>query len=280
MATRIFKGPSVYAEAASDDPSSPSTGTGYRDPSITNAQIQSSLKKYDSLARSAIENEYLFRLSTLVDLIERTGILGWNAETSYIAGSVVVGNDNAVYQAVQANLNVDPTTDPGTNWVNYADVSLTSSLDTLFPIGSILVGGTNPSTRGFAGAWEAQQSDITISSTQPGVGENQILGDNTPSVPLPAHSHTKGNMNITGTLISDSRQNGKLIRNTTGAFTQTDSLFGDGAESKASINTPAQSVSFNASNAWTGSTSSEGSAGATLDVRGARIKSVIWLRTA
>ena len=280
MATRIFKGPAVYGEAASTDTSSPSTGTGYRDTTITNAQIQAALKKFDTLAGSAIENEYLFRLSTLVDLIERTGILGWNAETSYIASSFVVGDDGNIYRAVQANLNVDPTTDPGTNWVNYADISLTSSLDTLFPVGSILVGGTNPSTRGFAGTWEAQQSDITISSTQPGVGENQILGNNNPSVPLPAHSHTRGNMNITGGMVSESRRNGALISGTSGAFTQTNSSFGDGAESAPSINYPTQVVSFNASNTWTGSTSTEGSAGATLDVRGARIKSVIWLRTA
>lgn len=280
MATRIFKGPAVYGEAASDDPSSPSTGTGYRDPSITNAQIQSSLKKYDTLARSAIENEYLFRLSTLVDLIERTGVLGWNAETSYIADSFVVGDDGNIYRAVQANLNVDPTTDPGTNWLNYADVSLTSSLDTLFPIGSILVGGSNPSTRGFAGVWEAQQSDITISSTQPGVGEGQILGDNAPAVPLPAHSHTRGNMNITGTMDLESRQNGKLLRSSTGAFTQTNGSIADGAASAPNVNNPTQNLTFDASNTWTGNTSIEGSAGATLDVRGARIKSVIWLRTA
>jgi len=280
MATRIFKGPAVYGESASTDTSSPSTGVGYRDETITDAQIQAGLKKFDTIAGSAIENEYLFRLSKLIDLIERTGILGWNAETSYIASSFVVGDDGNIYRAVQANLNVDPITDAGTNWLNYADVSLTSSLDTLFPVGSILVGGTNPSTRGFAGTWDAQQSDITISSTQPGVGEGQILGDNAPAVPLPAHSHTRGSMNITGSMLVESRLNARLIISTAGAFSQTNGSFGDGAASFPSINFPQQNVNFDASQTWTGSTSSEGSAGATLDVRGSRIKSVIWLRTA
>ena len=52
MATRIFKGPAVYGEAASTDISSPNTGVGYRDETITDAQIQAALKKFDSLAGS------------------------------------------------------------------------------------------------------------------------------------------------------------------------------------------------------------------------------------
>ena len=119
MPDRIYKGPSIYGSSASTDTSNPGTGTGYRDTTITNAQIEAGLKKYDTLAASAIENEYLFRLSTLVDLIERTGVLVWNAETNYFAGAVVVANDNIIYQAVQPSTDVNPETDPGTTWVNY-----------------------------------------------------------------------------------------------------------------------------------------------------------------
>ena len=119
MATRVFKGPPIYGSAASTDASSPNTGVNYRNADLTDASITAGLRGFNTNASSSNENEYLFRLSTLVDLIEKTGILGWNAETVYIAGSIVVADDKKIYQAVQGSTAVDPTTDPGTTWVDY-----------------------------------------------------------------------------------------------------------------------------------------------------------------
>ena len=138
MATRVFKGPPIYGSAASTDASSPNTGVNYRNADLTDASITAGLRGFNTNASSSNENEYLFRLSTLVDLIEKTGILGWNAETVYIAGSIVVADDKKIYQAVQGSTGVDPTTDPGTTWVNYITANSASVSDASESVKGIL----------------------------------------------------------------------------------------------------------------------------------------------
>lgn len=183
MAIRIITGPGVYAEAASTDPSSPSTGTAYRDETITTAQIQAGLKKYDSLARSAIENEFLFRLTRLVDLIERTGVLGWNAETSYITNARVIADNGIEYRALSASLNADPMTSP----------ALWQEVRPQLPVGSVLVLAvdSNPNQLGYVGTWTAQPAGISIETVDTGnSGIGNVTGSNNKSVPLLSHSHT------------------------------------------------------------------------------------------
>ena len=143
MATRIYKGPPVYGSAADTDASSPNTGTNYRNADLTDASITAGLRGFNTRSSSANENEYLFRLSTLVDLIERTGILGWNAETVYVTGSVVVANDKKIYQAVQGSTDVDPTTDPGTTWVDYITANSASVSDASESVKGIIEIATN-----------------------------------------------------------------------------------------------------------------------------------------
>ena len=143
MATRIYKGPPVYGSAADTDASSPNTGTNYRNADLTDASITAGLRGFNTRSSSANENEYLFRLSTLVDLIERTGILGWNAETVYVTGSVVVANDKKIYQAVQGSTAVDPTTDPGTTWVDYITANSASVSDASESVKGIIEIATN-----------------------------------------------------------------------------------------------------------------------------------------
>jgi hypothetical protein len=143
MANRIYKGPPVYGSAASTDASSPNTGVNYRNDTLTNASITAGLRGFNTNASSSNENEYLFRLSTLVDLIEKTGILGWNAETVYVAGSVVVADDKKIYQAVQGSTDVDPTTDPGTTWVDYITANTSSVSDASESVKGIIEIATN-----------------------------------------------------------------------------------------------------------------------------------------
>ena len=183
MATRIFKGPGVYGEAASTDISSPSTGVGYRDETVTNAQIQAGLKKFDSLARSATENEYLFRLSKLVDLIERTGVLGWNAETNYIRNARVIADNGIEYRALSASLNADPMTSPAL-WQEIRPQLAVG--ETLF-----LTVDLTPNQLGYVGTWVSIEAGASLGAVDPGdAAIGTVTGDNTPPVPLLQHTHT------------------------------------------------------------------------------------------
>ena len=183
MATRVFKGPAVYGEAASTDTSSPSTGTGYRDTTITDAQIQAALKKFDTLAGSAIENEYLFRLSKLIDLIERTGILGWNAETNYITNARVIADNGIEYRALSASLNADPMTSPAL-WQEVRPQLAVG--ETLF-----LTVDLTPTQLGYVGTWVSIEAGASLGAVDPGdPAIGTVTGDNTPPVPLLQHTHT------------------------------------------------------------------------------------------
>lgn len=54
-----------------------------------------------------------------INYLLRTGIPEWDAETIYLTHDFVrVGGD--VYKAVQGNVNINPTGDDGTNWVEFS----------------------------------------------------------------------------------------------------------------------------------------------------------------
>lgn len=267
MATRIFKGPDVYGEAASTDTSSPSTGTGYRDETITNAQIQAGLKKFDSLARSAVENEYLFRLSTLVDLIERTGVLGWNAETNYITNARVIADNGIEYRALSASLNADPMTSPAL-WQEVR--SQLAVGETLF-----LTVDLTPTQLGYVGTWVSIEAGASLGAVEPGdPAIGTVTGTNNVNTPLLAHTHTRGTMEIEGFVNTDRGQ----IQDTGGAFDGP--LINAPAGINGSALTIGRNFNFKASRNWTGETSSEGTPGSTIDVSGKILNGVWWKRTA
>lgn len=131
---------------------------------------------------------------------------------------------------------------------------------------------TNPSTI-YGGTWELVTGDASLRF---GDGTNlsgAIEGNgNNPIVPLPKHSHTKGTMNITGSFTNIAQDRSSAI-GATGAFSKTSSGTGRGTGDGTAMD-----FSFNAANAWTGSTSEEGSNNANLDVRGDYIKINVWKR--
>lgn len=52
--------------------------------------------------------------------IEQNGIPRWDTRTTYTDGALALGSDDVIYQSQTANnQNNDPTTDNGTNWVDY-----------------------------------------------------------------------------------------------------------------------------------------------------------------
>lgn len=275
MATRIFKGPAVYGEAASTDTSNPSTGTGYRDTTITNAQIQAALKKFGTLGGSAIENEYLFRLSTLIDLIERTGILGWNAETNYITNARVIADNGIEYRALSASLNADPMTSPAL-WQEVRPQLAVG--ETLF-----LTVDLTPNQLGYVGTWTAQPAGISIETVDAGDSNiGTVTGSNDKSVPLLSHTHTtSGSSSATYDKTTQFRNpfvggNANQTANIpTGSFSQAlptgrSTPYTIGIAIKNETTPIDVSVDIDPS----------GDPAPTIDVRGRSIKVVMWVRTA
>ena len=51
--------------------------------------------------------------------LETHGIAIWDAQTNYVDNGFALGSDGVLYQAQQANVGIDPTTDGGTNWLPF-----------------------------------------------------------------------------------------------------------------------------------------------------------------
>lgn len=143
--------------------------------------------------------------------------------------------------------------------------------------------------------WELVTGDASLclgDGTVDNVGF--ISGDNNPIVPIPYHKHTasqsshahsRGTMNITGTInnVPTSRNTGSVTA--TGAFTRANS----GDQGRGTGDASASNITLNAANSWTGVTSYvspsitvqyAGTQNAKLDVRGAQFPVNVWIRTA
>ncbi|WP_028115877.1 phage tail protein [Ferrimonas senticii] len=66
----------------------------------------------------------------------------------------------------------------------------TAVLAAMFPPGHLLIttNSANPATYGYPGTWALIESDVSIRSATSGIGE--VSGTNTPTVPVPAHTHS------------------------------------------------------------------------------------------
>lgn len=157
---------------------------------------------------------------------------------------------------------------------DYVDSEISKTkliLDHLFPVGHVIItfNTANPSSYGYPGTWARMDNDTTLYSTT-GTPSTTPKGTNTPTVPVPAHSHSasfKGN--------ALPKHEHEMV------FTNASSGYGDlrygGADYKnlnkkttaVSAGTPSGTVTVN----------STGTSGATLDVRGKRYDVAMWRRT-
>ncbi len=91
-----------------------------------------------------------------------------------------------------------------------------------------------------------------------GTTDSSILGDLI-KAGLPAHTHTRGSMNITGTIYGSSdsitQTWGEGIGDRTGAFSSSTVMNGKSISDGNGTNTKLVNLVFNAANSWTGSTS-------------------------
>ena len=133
----------------------------------------------------------------------------------------------------------------------------------IYPLGSIYmsISSTSPA-QFFGGAWEQLYDRMLI-----GAGNNYTVSTTggTTTVTLttnqiPAHTHTRGTMNITGSwrMVGDSNNAGvDALATGTGAFDPINGT-GSGSSVEASSWTCALGFDFNAADSWTGATSSVG----------------------
>lgn len=167
-------------------------------------------------------------------------------------------------------------------------------LDKMHPIGSYFCTESekNPSTILGIGTWVQLKDRMLV-----GVGDAFVLGQVggesshvLTNAEMPSHSHTRGSMEITGTFLGRPHQLGQkayggAILDAWGAFSLgkgTASKIDDGnmenqGETPKSWND--DTITFAASNTWSGSTSSEGASSAHNNMP--PYKAVyIWVRTA
>lgn len=106
---RTITSPGVWGkDAQTTIPAPPIPGVAYRNPTLTTADFEAG-QGYSSRADSATWNEWQYRSSSMVNEIERWGLLPYSPLTNYINGAFCLG-DGVVYQALQPN---GPGTDIG-----------------------------------------------------------------------------------------------------------------------------------------------------------------------
>lgn len=147
-------------------------------------------------------------------------------------------------------------------------------LDGMFPVGHILLTTTsnNPSTYGYVGTWALLEGDASIHTTT-GSGVGTYAGSNTPTVPVPLHSHSA-----------------KITPSGEHTHQQTVSRANDlnwGAGDHVTVGSDDSSATSNSTNRTREaghhthpvSIENAGTSGATLDVRGRRFMVYAWRRT-
>lgn len=153
------------------------------------------------------------------------------------------------------------------------------------PVGSVVfrMDNINP-TDIYGGTWNLITGDAALSF---GDGNNQngnIIGDNEEDIVLPSHSHSRGNMEISGGYGShyggkyyapyaDNDWSGSFrpLRTTGNQMSTTIQITGNGTTSGSGFY-------FEASKSWTGRTSDEGISNPKMNIRDARIDINVWKR--
>jgi len=100
-------------------------------------------------------NQMFFDITEAMGLVQREGILFWDATFAYSQYARVVGSDGVLYRAVIANTGNNPVGDDGTYWIEQAKESWTGLIESpgwkRTPLGDIVQWGSsvnNASTSG------------------------------------------------------------------------------------------------------------------------------------
>ena len=146
-------------------------------------------------------------------------------------------------------------------------------LKSVFPVGSIYTttDNTNPASLFGFGTWTQIEGRMIIGVSS-SYAVNSTGGEATHTLTVaetPAHTHTRGTMNITGSFLADNEIWGAGAFST-GSYQNYDASSAGGS---------GHSINFNAANTWTGATSSVGGGGAHNNMP-PYYAAYIWRRTA
>lgn len=198
------------------------------------------------------------------------------SEVETIAGNM--GNPVTNITFENGNLVIEKATgDPVT-------IKISSPLDA-YPVGSFYFSqnSTSPATL-FGGTWEQLEQGRVLLSQGTNYPAGSTGGEATHTLTvaeMPKHSHTRGTMNITGTVYAseDNVADGYTFKHPSGAFTAgTSDIQGTIIEMNGG-SYPLAYLNFDASRSWTGATSEEGKSQA-FNVMQPYISVYIWKRTA
>lgn len=151
--------------------------------------------------------------------------------------------------------------------IDEAVIKISQLLDLFYPVGSIYTStkNTNPATT-LGGTWTQIKDRFLLcagdsysaGATGGSATHAHTTGSHTLTVAeTPAHTHTRGTMEITGSFMVDPDNAWCRITNTTGAFTADHDQIRATGGASGSTTHPAR-ANFKASNSWTGETSSVG----------------------
>lgn len=251
-------------------------------------------------------NGILYLLSSFAMYQQSGGVITYDARVNYAPPAIVYyGSD--LWWCKKANGASSSVVTPGTNttyWIKLKDY-LANPL-AAYPVGAYYISSssTSPATL-FGGTWTQIQnrmilaagSNYSVGATG-GSATKTLTTNNLPSHThscgsAGSHSHTRGTMNITGSITNSSSDNDLLF--------EAESATGSGALSLSSSRTTNKGgqigesqigydvLTLNAKNGWTGETSTTGSHSHTIgstgkstafDIMPPYIVAYVWRRTA
>lgn len=221
-------------------------------------------------------------LSQFVFWYQQGGLLNYSAQFDYEVGNEILFN-GVKYRCLQENGPASSTVTPGSNPSVWKNMDSNVPVGAVVPFYNVTLGGSDGRRPIFWGQTDPDEGWVLCdggsdgqSGTVPNLIGNFIKGSNVASAgqtggsatqtltaaQLPSHTHTvtiqsagshthtRGTMNITGSLVLDN----EMASTAQGAFSS-GSTTGVGAQNDS----PGMQLNFNASNTWTGSTSSSGS---------------------
>lgn len=98
----------IWAEGASNAPSSPVEGETYAKSNMSESDIINAYG-FKSTPDVAKFNEILRRITTLLTLLESNGVLPWCPDTTYNLGGLCLGSNGLIYRSLQdGNTNYNP----------------------------------------------------------------------------------------------------------------------------------------------------------------------------
>ena len=154
----------VFASGAlTEIPIPPIAGTPYRKPFASDGEINPGWK-YRDIVDSAAFNEVMYRTTSLVNQLEKDGVLIWSNKTNYPEKGIAKGpTDGKLYQAVQAS---GPGTPAGFKDCEVVDSDYWSrhGIDEFEPLGAVADHNDDPNAHG--GLTMVGASSLTTSGYQ------------------------------------------------------------------------------------------------------------------